>query len=129
MKLKVQFYTQRKRFEECAQNLTFHVGGAKASLWLLRSRKFVFQNVGGSEWVRSQNQLCAWRCKDWHALHESSYCYFSVYAGTRNLNEVLHVICINPMTIFREGFSMQNTKRVGTWLVWISLLSSHALQW
>jgi len=85
VKLKVQFYTQRKRFEECAQNLTFHVGGAKASLWLRRSRKFVLQNVGGSEGVRSQNQLCAWRCKDWHALHESSYCYFSVYAGTRNL--------------------------------------------
>ena len=31
LKLKVQFSMQRKRFEECAQNLTFHVGGAKAS--------------------------------------------------------------------------------------------------
>ena len=26
-----------------------------------------------------------WRCKDWHGLHESSNCYFKVYAGTRNL--------------------------------------------
>jgi len=29
VKLKVQFCMQRKRFEECAQNLTFCVGGAK----------------------------------------------------------------------------------------------------
>ena len=41
---------------------------------------------GGSEWVWFQNWLCAWRCKDWHGLHESSYCYFKVYAGTCNLN-------------------------------------------
>jgi len=27
------------------------------------------------------------RCKDWHGLHESSYCYFRVSAGTRNLNQ------------------------------------------
>ena len=33
MKLKVQFCTQQKRFKECAQNLIFHVGGAKASLY------------------------------------------------------------------------------------------------
>jgi len=37
------------------------------------------QNVSGSEWVRSQNCLCAWQCKDWHGLHESSCCYFSMY--------------------------------------------------
>ena len=85
LKLKVQFCTQRERFEECAQNLTFHVGGAKASLWLRLCRKFVLQNVGGSEWVRSQKRLGAWRRKDWHGLHESSYCYFKVYVGTRNL--------------------------------------------
>jgi len=42
--------------------------------------------VGGSEWVRSQKRLGAWRRKDWHELHESSYCYFKVYVGTRNLN-------------------------------------------
>ena len=47
---------------------------------------FVLQNVGGSEWVRSQKRLGAWRRKDWHGLHESSYCYFKVCAGTRNLN-------------------------------------------
>jgi len=35
--------------EECAQNLTFHVEGAKASLWLRRSRKFVLKNVSGSD--------------------------------------------------------------------------------
>ena len=63
VKLKVQFCTQRKRFEECAQNWTFHVGRAKASLWLRRSRKFALRNVGGSEWVRSQNRHCALRCK------------------------------------------------------------------
>jgi len=49
-------------------------------------RKFVLQNVGGSEWVRSQNQLRAWRWKDRPGLYESSYCHFKVYAGTRNLN-------------------------------------------
>ena len=32
-----------------------------------------------------KNRLGGWRCKDWHGLHESSYCYFEVYAGTRNL--------------------------------------------
>ena len=85
---------QRKRFEECTQNLTFHVGGAKASLWLHLSRKFVLQNVGRSEWARSQNRLSAWWCKDWHGLHESSYCYFKVYAGTRNLNVLMYyLIC------------------------------------
>ena len=78
LNLKVQFGTQRERFEECAQNLTIHVGGAKASLQLRFSRKFPLQNVGGSEWVRSQNRLGAWRRKDWHGLHESSYCYFKV---------------------------------------------------
>ena len=45
----------------------------------------MLQNVGGSEWVQFQNQLGAWWCKDWHGLHESSYCYFKVYVGTRNL--------------------------------------------
>jgi len=45
------------RFEECPQNLACHVGGAKASLWLCLCRKFVLQNVGGSEWVRSQKWL------------------------------------------------------------------------
>jgi len=84
LKLKVQFFMQQKRFGECAQNLTFHVGGAKASLWHL-CRKFVLQNIGGSEWVPSQKQLSAWWHKDWHGLHESSYCYLKVYAGTHNL--------------------------------------------
>ena len=88
LKLKVQFCTQRKRFDECAQNLTFHVGGAKTSLWLCLYRKFVLQNVGGSEWVWSQKRLIAWRRKDWHRLHGSSYCYFKVYAGTHNLNPI-----------------------------------------
>ena len=80
---------QRKRFEECAQNLTFHVGRAKVCLWLRLCRKFALQNVGGSEWVRSQNRLCAWRCTDWNRLHESSYCYFKVYEGARNLKSEL----------------------------------------
>ena len=88
LKLKVQFCTQRKRFEECAQNLTFHVGGAKASLWLRLCRKFVLQNVGGSEWVRSQKRLSAWQSKNWSGLHESGYSCFKVYAGTRNLKHV-----------------------------------------
>jgi len=35
----------------------FHFGGAKASLWLCLCRKFVLQNVGGSERIRSQNRL------------------------------------------------------------------------
>ena len=73
-------------FEECAPNLAFHVGGANASLWLRLCWTFALQNVGGSEWVRSQKRLGAWRRKDWHGLHESSHCYFRVYAGTRNLN-------------------------------------------
>ena len=71
--------------EECAQNLTSHVGGAKASLWLHLCRKLVLQNVGGSEWVRSQKRLSFWRRKYRHRLHESSYCYFKVYAGTLTL--------------------------------------------
>jgi len=25
------------------------------------------------------------QCKDWHGLHESSYCYRMTYTGTRNL--------------------------------------------
>jgi len=56
LKLKVQFCTQRKRFEECTHNLTFHVGGDKASLslWLRICRKFVLQNLGRSEWVRNE---------------------------------------------------------------------------
>ena len=53
-----------KKFEERAQYLTFHVGGTKAFLWFHRSRKFVLQNVGGSEWVLSQNRLGAWLGKD-----------------------------------------------------------------
>jgi len=65
----------QKRFEVCAQNLTFNVGEAKAFLWLCLCRKFVLQNVGGSERVQSQKWLSAWRCKDWHGLHESSYCF------------------------------------------------------
>jgi len=40
-----------KRFEECAQNLTFPVVGAKETLWLRLYRKFVLQNVGWFEWV------------------------------------------------------------------------------
>jgi len=85
LKLKVQFCVQRNRFEESVQKSTFHVGGAKVSLWLLLCRQFALQNVGGSEWVRSQNLLSAcWR-KDRQGLHESSYCYFKAYAGTRNL--------------------------------------------
>ena len=97
LKLKVQFCMQRKRFEECARNLTFHVGGAKASLRLRFCRKFWLQNVGGSEWAWSQNRLSAWRCKDWHGLHESSYCYFKVCAGTHNLNTFHFTLVIPPL--------------------------------
>ena len=85
LKLKVQFCTQWKRFKECTQNLTFHVGRAKESLWLRLCRNFVLQNVGGSGWVQSQKWLSAWWRKDWHGLHESSYCYFKEYAGTVTL--------------------------------------------
>ena len=42
--------------EECAQNLPFHVGGAKASLWLRLCRKFVLQNMGWFDWVPSQKR-------------------------------------------------------------------------
>ena len=62
------------------------VGGAKPSLGVCLCRKFVLQNVGRSECVRSQKRLSALRRKDWHGLHEPSYCYLSVYVGTRNLN-------------------------------------------
>ena len=44
--------------------LAFHVGGANASLWLRLCHACwtsVLQNVGGSEWVRSQKRLGAWR--------------------------------------------------------------------
>ena len=39
---------------------------------------------GQTEWAQSQKRLGAWRCKDWHGLHESSYCYLKIYMGTRN---------------------------------------------
>ena len=35
-----------------------------------------------------RNDLVLWRHKDWHGLHESSYCYFKEYVGTRNLKAV-----------------------------------------
>ena len=57
LKLKVQFCMQRNRLEESVQILAFHVGGAKVSLWLCFCRKFVLQNVGGSEWVDPRNDL------------------------------------------------------------------------
>ena len=64
---------------------SIHMGWANASLWLHLRWTFVLQNVGRSEWVRSQKRLSAqWR-KDWHGLHESSYRYFEVNVGTRNL--------------------------------------------
>jgi len=57
-------------------------------------RKFVLQNVGGTEWVRSK-KLFGGGC-NWHVLHESSYmyCYFKVYTGTRNLNHTVNHKCI-----------------------------------
>jgi len=57
LKLKVQFCTQRKRFEECTQKLPFHMEGANASLWFCLCRKFVLQNVGAFDWVPSQKHL------------------------------------------------------------------------
>ena len=77
-----------KRFEECARKLTFQVGGGGGQgvlVWLCLCREFILQNLGKFEWVRSQKWLSAWQCKDWHGLHESSYHYFKVYAGTCNL--------------------------------------------
>ena len=35
---------------------------------------------------RTNLELGGVRISDWHGLYESSYCYFRVYAGTRNLN-------------------------------------------
>ena len=88
LKLKVQFSLQRKRFEKCAQNLTFHVGGAKAFRPCLR---FVLQNVGGSEWDRSQKRLSGWRSKNWHGLHESIISrYTQRLHGTVTLISVPH---------------------------------------
>jgi len=79
LKLKVQFCTQRKGFEECTQNLTYHVGRAKASLWLRLCWKFALQNVGRFEWVQSQKRLSTWRCKDWQRLHDSIVTAISRY--------------------------------------------------
>ena len=63
----------------------------------------MLQNVGGSEWARSQNRLCGWRCKEWHGLHESSYCYFKVYAGTRNLKLEDYVVYAAALSQVSDG--------------------------
>ena len=47
--------------------------------------------------VRSQKRLSAWQHKDWHGLHESSYCYFKVYMGTRNLN--IHIFILHTFLV------------------------------
>ena len=36
--------------------------------------------------------LSAWLCKDWHGLHESSYCYFKIYVGTCKLNALAAIL-------------------------------------
>ena len=64
--------------------LTFHVGGAKMSLWLRLCRKFVLQNVGRSEWVQSRKQLSAWRID----MGCMNLVIFKVYAGTCNLKTI-----------------------------------------
>jgi len=56
LKLKVQFCTQRKWFEECAE---FSISCGRGQCVFVASprrlcRKFVLQNVGGTEWVRSK---------------------------------------------------------------------------
>jgi len=79
-----------------ATTLTLHVGGPRHPSPLQEVRI-----VGRSEWVRSQKQLSAWQRKDWHGLHESSYCYFKVYAGTHTLKFTLP----------------------GCWVMWGALLS------
>ena len=35
--------------------------------------------IDGYEWVRIQHRLCTRRGKNWHGLHEGSYCYCMVY--------------------------------------------------
>ena len=44
----------------------------------------IYVNVAGSKQVRAQHRLRARQCKDWHGLHESSYCYHMTYVGTCN---------------------------------------------
>ena len=51
--------------------------------------KFILQNEGGSETLNGfdpRNDLVLGGIRIGHGLHESSYCYFKVYAGTFNLN-------------------------------------------
>jgi len=62
-------------------------GRGQGILVALPQQEVRVTKCGHVEWVRSQNWLCAWRCKDWHGLHESSYCYFKVYASTHNLKQ------------------------------------------
>ena len=80
LKLKVQFCMQREGFEECTQNLTFHVGGAKGSCGFTSAGSSYYKMWVDLNGFQSQKRLSAWRCKDWHRLHESCYCHFKIYA-------------------------------------------------
>ena len=74
----------KKRFEECTENLAFRVGGANASLWL-RLCILEVRITTGLNGFDPRNDLVLGGIRIWHGLHESSYCYFKVYAGTRTL--------------------------------------------
>jgi len=76
-----------KKVEECSQSLTFHVlvgfcsAGSQVHITKI--------NVGGSVTLNGfdpRNDLVLGGIRIGHGLHESSYHYFKVYAGTFNLN-------------------------------------------
>ena len=53
---------------------------------------------------------------DRHGLHESSYCYFEVYAGTRNLNsKTVHKLTTQREDTNRRTSSMATATTATTW--------------
>ena len=69
-----------ERFEECARNLTFHVGGARASLWLCLCRilgSLYCKMWAGLNGFDPRNNLVLGSVRR-HGLRESSY-YYSSY--------------------------------------------------
>jgi len=70
---------KRKRFEECAQNLTISYGRGQGVLGFASAAGSSHYKMWAGLNPRTDFALGGVR------LYESSYCYFKAYAGARNL--------------------------------------------
>ena len=88
------FSTQRSRLPAASWSWKLHI---MKKVWEIRMReanaKCSHNPVRSSSvkkwgvWIGlSPARLCPIQCKNWHALHKSSYCYHMKYTVTRNLN-------------------------------------------